>query len=260
MTSALPRLGGHLHPRRRFGRVWRALVVTITATLLLTGCVYLRLLELKKQLADFDRHFTVQTTEGLRLNFLHPILLKDDIRWMGLSPSTTRTLGTAERWRMRWIKEPAPGVREANPFEIVFDFYFTNGKVSGLTFSESYFALMPKQVVIAGLRSLGGASVDKKNRSVESTVALPASEVPPPVRPNRAMLTALLGLPTEQSSAGDTITLRYRCLPDAPDGKGKEIDLRLVFDAKTDALLRTIGRMPFGNVDMNFAPASADTK
>lgn len=250
---------------RRLGRLWRALAVMVTASLLLSGCVYFRLLELKKQLADFDRHFTVQTAEGLRLNFLHPVLRQDDIRWLGFSPSSKRAAGKAEQWRMRWIKQPAPGVREANPFEIVFDFYFTDGKLSGLTFSESYFALMPKQVVVASIRSLGGANVDQKNRSVESTVALADRDVPPPVRPNRAMLTALLGLPTEQSTDGVTTTLRYLCLPDAPDGKGKEIDLRLVFDAKTDALLRTTGRMPLGKVDLNFttppdAPASQASK
>ena len=73
------------------------------------------------------------------------------------------------------------------------------------------------------------------------------------------MLTALLGLPTEQQTSGDTITLRYLCRSDAADGKGKDIDLRLIFDTRTDALLQTIGRMPFGNVDMKFSGPPAKT-
>lgn len=245
------------HPRR----TWLALALAAVATLCLSGCVYLRLLELKHQLADFDRHFAVQTGDGLRLNFLHPLLLQSDVTWMGFAPTTTRKLGQSEQWHVSWVKEPAPNVRERQTFEIAFDFYFTDGKLSSLALSESYFALVPKQVVLAGIKSLGGAAIDRKERTAQSNVVLPASEsTGAPPRPTRAMITALLGLPTEYQNSGDTITLRYRCLSMAPDGKGKPIDLRLVFDAKSEQLLKTTGQMPLGKVEMNFAPPTSSPK
>ena len=60
---------------------------------LLAGCVYLRLLAFKRQLADFDRHFPLRTDDGLRLGCLTPVLLPEDFRWLGLTPETVKTLG-----------------------------------------------------------------------------------------------------------------------------------------------------------------------
>jgi hypothetical protein len=104
-----PPLNAASRPRRRLrhgGR--RAAAFGLAALgLLLGGCVYLRLLAFKRQLADFDRHFTLQTDDGLRLGCLTPVLLPEDFRWLGLTPETVKTLGqsvtgganTAYFWR-----------------------------------------------------------------------------------------------------------------------------------------------------------------
>src|SRR5262245_8179456 len=97
--------------RVRFRRTTGALALG-AISLLLGGCVYLRLLQLKRQLADFDKNFTVQLTPGLRLNCLNPVVLADDLKFLGFYPASTRTLGAAEQWTIRWIKEPAANVRE----------------------------------------------------------------------------------------------------------------------------------------------------
>ena len=99
---------------RRRGAVPRTAAVMIAAAvaLLSSGCVYLRLLELKRQLAAFERNFTLETSEGVRLGFLRPVLLTRDIRWLGLKPETVQQTGEIEQWRVRWLKEPAHGVVE----------------------------------------------------------------------------------------------------------------------------------------------------
>jgi hypothetical protein len=127
-------IGGSWRPKRRAlgdsGAVCRWLRRRATAVglagvaLLLGGCVYLRLLQLKRQLADFDANFTVQVTSGLRLNCLHPVVLADDLRFLGFYPARTRKLGAAEQWTIRWLKEPPPNAREKQRYEIGFDLYF----------------------------------------------------------------------------------------------------------------------------------------
>src|SRR4051812_2223438 len=99
-------------------RIWRRWLVTlglVAALMGLSGCVYLRLLALKRQLGDFDRHFALQTTDGLRLTCLHPVLLNDDVRWLGILPETVTTLRQAEQWHVHWVKQVTTNAREPEP-------------------------------------------------------------------------------------------------------------------------------------------------
>ena len=48
--------------------------------LLLTGCIWTRLLTLKHQFADFERFVQVDDRDGLSFNLLKPVLLADDLR------------------------------------------------------------------------------------------------------------------------------------------------------------------------------------
>ena len=41
---------------------------------LVTGCVYLRFLKVKNQMADFNSNFEITDTDGLSLNFKNPVL------------------------------------------------------------------------------------------------------------------------------------------------------------------------------------------
>ncbi|HVS52119.1 MAG TPA: hypothetical protein VHD62_07155 [Opitutaceae bacterium] len=242
-----------VHAARRRPRAWLVAALAPVA-FLLGGCVYLRLLELKHQLADFDRNFTIQTTNGLRLTCLHPVLLSSDVRWLGLGPSTVQKLGAAERWHLRWIKQLPPGVEEKGNFEIAFDLIFVDGKLTTFLLSESYFALMPKDFLIASIKSLGGAKVNEKDRSVESRLAAPDRAAFTP--PSRSDITGMLGVPTEEHREGDRLMLRYRCVSDAPGLGDREFDIRLVFDAGTDRLLQTTGRIPIGTLNLDFTPAT----
>lgn len=45
----------------------------------LGGCVYLRLLEVKHQLADFEKHCVLENRDALAVIFLKPVLRKEDI-------------------------------------------------------------------------------------------------------------------------------------------------------------------------------------
>jgi hypothetical protein len=242
-----------MNRRGCFGVRVTALALGAAVVLLLSGCVYLRLLQLKHQLADFDRYFRLRTTEGLRLDYLKPVLLASDIRWMGFAPATVRKVGSAEQWHLRWVKALPPRVTEEGHFEIAFDLMFTDGKLSGLSIGEHYFKLLPKELVVAGLQSLGHANVDEKNRSVKSAVAVSLQQSGSSW-PTRHSVLQLLGTPTEEHIDDKRITLRYRCPSADPEHRGKEFDLWLTFDRQTELLIKTEGRLPVGNVNFDFDP------
>lgn len=222
----------------------------------LSGCVYLRLLAFKRQLADFDKNFTLQTDEGLRLTCHEPVVLAEDFRWLGVAPESVKTIGTAEQWRIRWTKEIPPGVRERAPHDIDLEVVFTEGKFARLVMPERLFTFVPKPFFTGLLRSLGRAGVDQSRRLAEVNFT-PTEREQVTARVTTTSLGQLLGVPTEQTTEGPTTTLRYRYTPVPPQSKNGVIDMTFTFDTTTGQLQRLSGRSPVGQVAFNFEPPAA---
>ncbi len=236
--------------RGRAARIATA-VGLIIATSLFASCVYLRLLALKHQIADFDRNFAVQTTDSVRITCLHPVLLSSDVRWIGLVPERVKRLGRAAQWQVRWIKQLPPGVRETGAFDIVVELTYVDDKLTRVAIPERYFALMPKDFLIDLLRSLGTGKIDRDRRSIETRLA--------GSRPDLPQIEKLLGRPTDQAAQGPQTSMRYRYVPvGAGTTRAAVFDMSLYFDRASGALLRWQGRTPVGNIGFNFEPKSAD--
>lgn len=247
-------MNGGPHTRRR----WAKAVGLISAAAVLSGCVYLRLLALKHQLADFDRHFALQTTDGLRLTCLHPVLLTNDLRWLGVFPETVTKLRLAEQWRVHWVKQAASHADEPEPaaHDIEIQIDFAENKLTGFLIAERYFAFIPKTFVIGVVRGLGGAGVDRRARTLNAKIAFPDSAAAP-VRPSIASLTALLGRPTEQRIEGEHTRVRYHYLPPAPGSNNGEFDLFFRFITATGELVHLDGNAPVGKISLDFETANA---
>ncbi len=227
------------------------------ALLFLSGCVYLRLLEFKRQLADFDRHFTLKTENGLRLVSLTPVVLAGDFRWLGFTPESVIKLGQAEQWRIRWTKQLPPGVKESDTHDIELELIFVDGKFTRLFMPERFFAFVPKPFFTGLLRSLGQASVDRSRRLAEVNFSRTEREALT-ARVMATSLAMLLGLPTEKTIETTHTTLRYRYTPVPPESKNGIVDMQFTFDTATGQLQRLHGRSPIGQVSFNFeSPASA---
>src|SRR5688572_32930467 len=121
-----------------------AAIALTASALLFSGCVYLRLLELKRQIDRFDQFFGLQTSDGVALICHTPVLRTSDVRWIGLKPENVKALGDAEHWRVRWIKQLPPGVKEKLEYDIVLELWFANEKLTRVTIPERYFSIMPK--------------------------------------------------------------------------------------------------------------------
>ncbi len=217
---------------RRFAPLLAALC------LLLGGCVYLRLLELKHQLADFDRYFAVDQTDGLTFTMQKPVLLLDDMAFFQLAPESTKRLGAALRWHLRWIKDyAAPGEYPAD-YEVEADLTFVDGRMVRFHLPERTFSFVQKAFVLQALRSLGQASVDKSNHSARAT--LDASRLAPLTRTD---LLHFLGAPLDTRRDGDHLRLHYVyrdvCASPAPD----KIDFTFTVDTATQSVVRLEGKL-----------------
>jgi len=237
--------------RRLPSRLWLACTVACLA-LLLGGCVYLRLLELKKQLGKFDQFFALQTADGVGIVCQEPVLTTGDVRWIGLLPEQTKKLGRAEQWQVRWMKQLPLGIAEPGQFDIVIDLGFADNRLTRVTIPERYFAVMPKDFLIGVIKSLGRGQVDKSQKTVEAAVSV--TEVAA-ARPKLPSIDKLLGRPSEERVEGSNTILRYRYIPATKESKAGVFDMHLVFNTVTGELLRWQGRTPIGNISFNF-PAS----
>lgn len=237
-------------PRRRLSpRPWLAFGLACLA-LLLSGCVYLRLLELKKQLGDFDRFFVLQTSDGVGIVCQDPVLTPSDVRWIGLRPEQTKRLGQAEQWQVRWVKQLPLGIAEPGQFDIIVDLGFANNRLNRITIPERYFAVMPKEFLVGVIKSLGRGRIDKSEKKIEASVS--AAEVAA-ARPKLPSIDKLLGRPSEERVEGDNTVLRYRYIPATKESKAGVFDMHLTFQTVTGELLRWQGRTPIGNISFNFA-------
>jgi hypothetical protein len=225
-------------------------IILAVVSLLLGGCVYLRLLELKTQLGKFDEFFTLQTQDGLGIICQSPVLRTSDIRWIGLKPENTKTLGRAEQWQVRWIKQLPPGVTEKIEYDIVLELGFVEDKLTRISIPERYFAVMPKAFLVGVIKSVGKGRIDKSQKKIESTVS--AAEVAA-ARPSLPSIDKLLGQPTEERVEGTSTMVRYRYVPSTKESRAGVFDMTLHFDTKSGELLRWQGKTPVGNIGFNFA-------
>lgn len=219
--------------------------------LLLGGCVYLRLLEVKRQLGDFDRFFTLDTSDGVRLGCLTPVLLTGDFRWLGITPETVTKLGQSEQWKVRWVKQVPPGSTETIVRDVGIELIFTADKLTRLHIGESYFALIPKPFFVGLLRGLGTADIDRGKR--DAAVNLPGAADLEVARVSMSTLASLLGEPSERTEAGARTILRYRYVPTPPGARNGIFDLSFSFDTATGQLVFLQGRSPVGQMSFNFA-------
>ncbi len=219
--------------------------------LLLSGCVWLRLLELKNQFAKFDRYFSVDYQEGLKLTCKEPVLLDEDMGFFKLVPEKREQLGTAERWHFRWIKADAPPEENPANYEVTADFIFSQHKLSRVILPDRLFAFFPKPFFVGMLRSIGEAKIDRAKRTAETKFQ--ATSDTPSIEPmTETQVTAMLGEPMTKTDSPDGPIWRYRYQKATPDQRSGSIDVTLLFDPTDHKIARLKGRLFDATIDFRF--------
>jgi hypothetical protein len=245
--------------RRGWSRTDRgALAVAgAAACLLLGGCIYLRLLELKHQLADFDRYFAVDLRDGLKITCRQPVLLDEDMAFFKLAPETRERVGVAERWHFRWVKANPPPGGDSRRYEMSVDFIYVDHKLTTVLLPERFFTFMPKPFFLAMVKAFGQASVDQAKRTATASVHLNLGSGQSPPRLTRADLTAMLGAPLETRESAAGLLWRYRYQAATRVQHSGSIDVTFTLEPATHEVRHIHGVVFNGRIDLDFPAAAA---
>jgi len=178
--------------------------------LLLTGCVWLRLLAFKEQLADLDRYVKVDDRKGLAFHFLEPVLYADDVReLLQMEPTVKTTNQNCQTWLWTFEKELAVTNAEPANFDLTFATLFENRKFNELGIPERFTAVIPKPIILGIVRSLGHADIDRSKRSASARWDDGGSKAE--IRPlTKAEITGLLGAPLSVTDSNLTYSVLYK--------------------------------------------------
>lgn len=205
--------------RSRFILVCLLGVVAMT----LSGCVWLRLLSLKKQLADFDRYVLVEDTDGLTLRFNKPVLHSEDLLFlMSLEPTRRVTNGATQTWDWTFRKLRAPDSVEQGDFDLIFSTEFVGNRLTSFSLDDRFLASLPKPLLLGALRSFGQADVDQKRRTATMRWVDRGENPAEWQSLSREALTRLLGEPYALSTTNAISTSVYRYRLDTPSPKSDE--------------------------------------
>ncbi len=219
--------------------------------LLLGGCIYLRLLELRRQLADFDRYFEVDQRQGVAIAFRHPVLLDEDMAFFKLVPESRRRIGNVERWHFRWIKAyQVPGEDPRN-YEVAVDFLFVDHKLARVLLPERLFVFVPKHFFLTILKAFGHAQIDQAKRTASANVheAFAPGVIPPP--PSDTDLVAMLGAPEAKHDTPAGTVWNYRYQAASADQRSGRIEVIFTLDPATRKTRRIQGRVFEFTLDIN---------
>lgn len=211
--------------------------------LALQGCVYLRLLEVKGQLADYEKYFSADTSDGLNLTFRQPTLLEKDLTFIGFSPNEIEETEGQRLWKLVFEKKYNVGQSEAEDFSIRVNMALDpSGKLESIYINDRYFAFFSKEQFLSILQSFGGAKIDVKKRTATAQTEDrdQSSQDEPLTREN---LITQLGIPF---STTDDNTLEYHFLQKHPpttnaDGTVTQRIERYTASFRFDAYDRFVG-------------------
>ncbi len=204
------------------------------AVLLLSSCVYLRLLEVKKQLQDFDANFTIGGRSELVIEFKNPVLRTKDVRFLiGADPVfQTGEEDLVQHFEFDLVR-PSSAALSVALERLSLDLVSRRGKLAKIIVPEKFMLLFPRNIVVETLKQAKDAEVFELKKLARAQIHLaPETEAE---LPSHAKTLLLLGEPLDSVPEGNlqVLTYRYRIV-----GAPREvpISVRLSFDA--DGLVR----------------------
>lgn len=182
----------------------------ILAVAALSGCVWLRLLDLKGQFEDFDRYITVPPGPGIELRFNHPVLLDEDLAFLIKSKPTARAEagGISVRiYAFRHVASAAGPDPQTAATALQLAVGVRDGRIFFVSLPAEVFQVIPREIALRGMRAIGRAEVDRTNRSATAAVDLAGITAQ---LPTRVELIALFGQPNQVTSDAGQQRLLWR--------------------------------------------------
>jgi hypothetical protein len=176
------------------------------------GCVYLRLLEVKLQLVDFEKYFKIEQRNGLSLVCLKPVLSTQDISALAKRGPTFAEAGAPQTvWQYHFTKQYHHPESEKGIFDVPVVLVFQKDKLCMGTLPERFCEVMPRAFIIEAFRAIGRAEVNPIDRSAKGPFFERAKDKGIPI-PKSHDFVRLLGKPfaEEKSGAVTIFTFVYR--------------------------------------------------
>ncbi len=230
------------------------LAALIFLTSLASGCVYIRLLQVKRQLSDFNTNFQIKDERGLDLVFLKPVLLAADILWlMKDSPESKVTIGSGEHWRYIFEKQYPGEKNEEGNFNIPISMVFENEKLSQMNFPERFLKYISKPLLIKMMKSMGEAEIDKSEKRAGSSFrASNTLEIP-----RKQQVVEVLGFPFSSQNYDENSILiyKYNLMEESARPSGGEFKLVMgfKFQKEDDRLLKAETNLNGLKMSINFS-------
>ena len=203
----------------------------LASLLLLCSCVWLRLLSLKDQFADFDRWIEVPPGPGLELRFRRPVLLAEDLETLVTGRPTASAQGgeiTVQSYAFSHIPSPDGPDPLGSSSTLVLLVGIRAGKVVFVSLPPEVFRVVPRELALRGMRALGRASVDTAKQSAVATVDFTGTRT---VLPTRAELIALFGTPNQVKlmDGRERVLWRYQLQGESLRADGKPVIAAMAF-------------------------------
>ena len=211
--------------------------------MLLGGCVYLRYLQVKRQLAEPERYLSLGKQSGLTLSFREPVLHPGDVLHVAKHLPSQRIEGRDEtQWTYAFLKETRRGIYDSGPDNVPVDLFFQNGKLRRGRLPERFAEILDFDFVFQTLRAIGRARVDVRTRSVQCHVPGPELRKAALHCPSRSDLLHVLGTPLREMVTDSERRLVYRYLLKSGPSEAQKALSRsravFVFGTKDVSLLR----------------------
>ncbi len=234
------------------------IVLLLALTGSLSGCMYwIRAYQVYLQMDEFDRHFSVLTSDEFTLRFKDPILYsKDFVSLSKLYASQDDPTPEGRRWRY-WFRKVDGNNKLIKP-EVKFysDLSFNKeNRLIAWSFSSLFLAIAPPKFLEVSLRSIGGAEIDKEKQQLKANSAL--LEKISENLPRKQAVMAQLGEPFEIKDEGEQEVYIYRFLLETHHiEEGYEDralnEVKITFDKKTQELIRMAGRFAGLKISINY--------
>jgi hypothetical protein len=249
----------NIHLKERFWmyekKKW-AVAAALIFCLGLSGCVYLRLLEVKNQLVKFDDYFNVEVTDSFTLHLKNPVIYDSDIMYLTeLNPSRIEENQSHKEFIYQFVKvenPPSPGNKD-----LIFSMTFNEEKkLDSIVFSPVILQIVPARFLELSIRAVGNGKVDKLKRQLKGDVERVAQEGLE--IPTYEKMIAVMGKPYQEVRKPDGLhtVFRYLLQTDSKGGKTedrKKAVVDMLFDEKTKQLIKVSGNFAGMKISVNYS-------
>ncbi len=186
----------------KFRRVLPALVMI--GVVALSGCVYWRLLQFKKQFSDFHENFEFRNKGRYTLIIKQPLLSGDDVDFLMKAEPTRKESDAGEITQRLYVFHLDEGEGPASVLD--YDLRFDEDLFVEMIFPDEFADLFPEDALVALLASLGDAETDRRSEGLTAKVRKDRIRE---LMPKRARVLEVLGKPSEKWRERDGLDRLY---------------------------------------------------